>query len=51
MPEFNFIDLTGHYTDLSLKSHLEEKNLLKLFLGERFPRALALFRRVRRIFG
>ena len=50
-PEFRFIDLAGRYNDLTLKTHLEEKTLLKLFLGERFPRALTVFRSVRRIFG
>jgi len=45
--QFNFIDMTGQYKELNLHSHLEQKKLLKLFLGERFPRALALFRSAR----
>jgi len=50
-PEFTFVDLTGQYNDVTLKTHLERKKLLRLFLGEQFPRALTLFRSVRQIFG
>jgi len=46
-PQFNFVDMTGQYKALNRHIHLEQKKLLKLFLGERFPRALALFRSAR----
>jgi len=49
--QFNFVDMTGQYSELSLQSHLTHKKLLKLFLGERFPRALALFRSARQFIG
>ncbi len=50
-PNFKFIDLTGLYADSSLGSQLQGKKLLKLYAAERFPRALAMFRSIRGIFG
>jgi len=44
---FGFVDLAGQYDDLSLRSQVTPEKMIKLFLGERFPRLLGLFRKVR----
>jgi hypothetical protein len=35
--QFSFVDLTGHYKELGLRSQLSPKSLLKLSLSTRFP--------------
>jgi hypothetical protein len=46
---FGFVDLVGHYNDLSIRSQVTAEKMIKLFLAERFPRSLDLFRIVRQI--
>jgi Methyltransferase domain len=45
--QFAFVDLTGQYDDLGIRSHVEPKKMLNLYLGERFPGLLRAFRSVR----
>ncbi len=45
--QFSFIDLTGHYDDVGLQNQFSPEKLLKLSIGERFPR---LTRAVRKLF-
>ncbi|HYA25079.1 MAG TPA: class I SAM-dependent methyltransferase [Terriglobales bacterium] len=44
---FGFVDLVGQYDDLSLRSHVTPEKMIRLFLGEKFPRLLGLFRKIR----
>jgi len=46
-PQFGFVDLTGQYGDFSIRSHVEPQKMLKLYLGEKFPRLLQAFRSAR----
>jgi len=46
-PTFGFVDLVGHYHDLGLRSQVTPEKMIRLFLGEKFPRLLGLFRKVR----
>ena len=46
---FKFIDLTGQYGDLQLRSQLAPKRMLKLSLGERFPRLMRVLGKARRL--
>ncbi len=46
---FSFVDLTGQYKDLGLRSQLAPERVLKLSLGERFPRLMQLLGRARRL--
>jgi len=45
-PRFSFVDLTGRYSDLSLRSQLVPKRVLKVALGERFPGLARVVRRI-----
>lgn len=44
---FEFVDLACSYDDVSLRSQVTPKNMMKLFLGEKFPRLLQVFRKLR----
>lgn len=46
---FSFIDLTGEYKDLGLRSQLAPERLLKLSVSERFPRLVRILRRTKRL--
>jgi len=46
--QFKFVDLTGQYSELGLRSQLAPEKLLKLFLGERFPGLRGMIRRIRK---
>lgn len=46
---FRFVDLVGQYDDLSLRSQVAPEKMLKLFFGERFPRLLGVFRKMRQV--
>jgi hypothetical protein len=48
-PQFGFIDLTGQYDDFTIRSHVEPQRMLKLYLGEKFPRLLRSFRSARNL--
>ncbi len=45
---FNFVDLTGQYKDLGLRTQVAPGRLLKLSLSERFPRFTQVLRRAKR---
>jgi Methyltransferase domain len=45
--QFSFVDLTGHYDDVGLQNQFAPEKILKLTIGERFPR---LTRAVRKLF-
>jgi hypothetical protein len=47
-PQFSFIDLTGHYQQLDLRSQLIPKNLLKLALGRRFPGLMSMVEKIKK---
>jgi len=44
---FGFVDLVGQYDDLSLRSQVTPNKMIRLYLGEKFPRLLGLLRRIR----
>ena len=44
---FRFVDLIGHYDDLTLRSQVTSEKMLKLSFGEKFPKLLGLFRNIR----
>lgn len=46
---FKFIDLTGQYGDLQLRSQLAPERMLKLSLAERFPRLMRMLGKARRM--
>lgn len=46
---FKFIDLTGQYGDPQLRSQLAPERMLKLSLGERFPRLTRVLNKARRL--
>jgi hypothetical protein len=46
-PEFNFVDLSGQYNDVSLRNQLLPEKLLKLSLSERYPKLAQIFRKSR----
>ncbi len=46
-PRFNFVDLTGQYSELGLRSQLDPEKLLKLSMGERFPGLRRIVKRAR----
>ena len=46
---FGFVDLVGQYDDLSLRNQVAPEKMLKLILGERFPRLSGLFRKIRQV--
>ncbi|HSS95608.1 MAG TPA: class I SAM-dependent methyltransferase [Terriglobales bacterium] len=43
--EFRFVDLTGHYSDLTLRRQFTAAKLIKLSVTERFPRLTRLARK------
>lgn len=45
--QFDFVDLVGQYNDVSLRSQLLPKKLLKLAFGERYPRLARFIRKSR----
>lgn len=47
--EFRFVDLTGQYGDLTLRSQLVPERLLKLSFGERFPGLAQIARKARKL--
>lgn len=46
-PAFEFVDLVGEHDDLSPRSQVTPGKMLKLFFGEKFPRLLKLFQKLR----
>lgn len=46
---FSFVDLTGEYKDLGLRSQLAPELLFKLSLSERFPRFMQVLRKAKRL--
>jgi hypothetical protein len=46
-PEFNFVDLTGQYSEVALRNQLAPEKLLKLSLSERFPGLARIARKAR----
>jgi Methyltransferase domain len=44
---FSFVDLVGQYDDLNLRSQVTPEKMISLFLGEKFPRLLGVFRKIR----
>lgn len=46
---FKFIDLTGQYGDLQLRSQLAPEKMLKLSLAERLPRLMRVLGKARRL--
>ena len=48
-PQFRFVDLTGQYNVLSLRSQLVPEKLLRLSFGERFPRLARIASRAKRM--
>lgn len=47
--DFSFVDLTGRYGDLALRSQLAPGHMLKLWLSERFPGLSEIVGRTRRL--
>ena len=47
-PRFSFVDLTGQYGDLSLRSQLAPEKVTKILLRERFPALTRIIRKVTR---
>jgi hypothetical protein len=48
-PQFSFIDLTGHYNQLDLRSQFTPAKLLRLALGERFPVFASILGKIRKL--
>jgi hypothetical protein len=48
--QFAFIDLTGQYDDVSLRGQFAPEKLLKLAMGERFPRLSQAARKTKELF-
>jgi hypothetical protein len=46
-PQFAFVDLTGQYDEFGIRNQVDPKKMLKLYLGERFPRLWRAFRSAR----
>jgi hypothetical protein len=44
---FAFVDLVGHYNELSLRDQVAPKKMLSLSMGEKFPRLLQAFRKIK----
>ncbi len=44
--QFSFVDLTGHYDDLTLRNQFAPQELLKLIAAERFPRLMRAVRKL-----
>jgi hypothetical protein len=47
--QFTFVDLTGQYDDVGLRDQFTPEKLLKLIIGERFPRLLRVARKTREL--
>jgi hypothetical protein len=47
--KFKFIDLTGQYGNLQLRGQLAPEAMLKLSVGERFPRLTRVLSKARRL--
>ncbi len=47
--EFEFVDLTGQYSELGLRCQLSPEKLLKLSLGELFPALRRIIRKIREL--
>jgi predicted O-methyltransferase YrrM len=45
--QFSFVDLTGYYDDVGLRSQFAPEKLFKLAVGERFPRLMRVARKIR----
>lgn len=48
--QFAFVDLTGKYDDVGLRSQFVPGKLLKITMGERFPRLMRVARKTRDLF-
>jgi hypothetical protein len=46
---FSFLDLTGHYDDLSLQNQVAPVKLFRIAMWERFPRIMGLLRRCKSV--
>ena len=46
---FNFVDLTGQYKNMGLRSQVSPEQLLKLAVSERFPRLMSALGKARRL--
>ncbi len=46
---FGFVDLAGQYDDSTLRGQVTPEKMLRIFLGERFPHLLGLFRKIRQV--
>ncbi len=49
--QFALVDLTGQYDDLGLRDQFTPSKVLKLMIGERFPRAMRMARKTRVFFS
>jgi len=47
--EFSFVDLTGQYRELTLRSQMTPEKLLKVWMGQRFPKLTRLAGRAKRL--
>ncbi len=47
--QFAFVDLTGQYDDVGLRDQFTPEKVLKLFVGERFPRLARVGRKAREL--
>jgi hypothetical protein len=48
--QFAFVDLTTQYDDLSLRNQFSQEKILRLIVGERFPRLIKIARKTRELF-
>lgn len=48
-PQFAFIDLTGQYREVGLRGQFNPEKVMKLLVGERFPRLMRLASRTREL--
>jgi hypothetical protein len=46
--QFAFVDLTGQYDDVELRGQFTPEKLLKLIIGERFPRLMQVAKKTRK---
>lgn len=47
--QFSFVDLTGHYDDLSLQNQVAPGKLFKIAMWERYPRIMSLLRKAKSV--
>jgi len=45
--QFSFVDLTGEYKEMTLRSQLSPEKMLKLAFGERYPRLARVLRKMK----